>query len=167
MINQISNTQKYLLPFNELWMIVEIPKGSIYKYEYSSVFNSLVLNREMKVPYPFNYGFIPGTLADDGDELDVLVLTREPIVPMTAVLVDPICALKVVDKGKIDYKIVANIKHKEPNIYDSRVQQMIVDFFSTYKLHEESQPVIEGWLEKKETLKIIQNAWKESKEYES
>jgi len=88
---------------------IEISAGSFSKYEIDKDSGHLVLDRfqSMPVVYPANYGFLPSTLAGDGDTLDVLVLSREPVVPTAFIRVRPIGILKMVDGGEQDDKIIA------------------------------------------------------------
>ena len=83
---------------------IEISKGSKNKYELDKKSGLLRLDRILftSTHYPANYGFIPLTLADDGDPMDVLVLCSEPIIPMTLVDCYPIGVLKMYDQGKSD-----------------------------------------------------------------
>ena len=89
--------------------LIEIPKGSKAKYELDKETGILRLDRILytSTVYPANYGFIPKTLADDGDPLDVLVLGADPIYPMTLVTCFPIGVIKMVDDGAMDEKIIA------------------------------------------------------------
>ena len=89
--------------------VIEISKGSNCKYELDKETGMLRLDRILYTAthYPQNYGFIPRTYADDGDPLDVLVLCSQPIVPMTLVQVYPIGAMRMIDGGKQDDKIIA------------------------------------------------------------
>lgn len=88
---------------------IEISKGSKQKYELDKPTGMLVLDRVLftSTHYPANYGFIPRTLSDDGDPLDVLVMCQEPIQPMTLVECYPIGVLKMMDGTSVDEKIIA------------------------------------------------------------
>lgn len=89
--------------------VIEISKGSKAKYEIDKATGMLRLDRILytSTVYPANYGFIPLTLADDGDALDVLVLSGEPILPMTLVECAPIGVIDMNDGGRSDEKIIA------------------------------------------------------------
>lgn len=89
--------------------VVEIPRGSSCKYELDKKTGLVRLDRVLYTAthYPANYGFIPRTLADDGDPLDVLVLCTESLYPLTLVRVAPIGAMRMIDSGKLDDKIIA------------------------------------------------------------
>ena len=95
--------------------VIEIPKGSNCKYELDKETGLLVLDRILftATHYPMNYGFIPRTLGDDKDPLDVLVLCSEPIVPLTLVRCYPIGIMKMIDAGMGDEKIIA-IPYSDP-----------------------------------------------------
>lgn len=96
-------------PSGEVWMVVEIPAGSMTKYEIDKTTGLLVVDRfqSMPVAYPANYGAIPSTHAGDGDNLDALVLTREPLVPGALIRVRVIGVLPMVDGGDQDDKLIA------------------------------------------------------------
>jgi inorganic pyrophosphatase len=89
--------------------VIEIPRGSHLKYEVDKPTGLLRLDRVLysAVHYPANYGFIPRTLGDDGDPLDVLVLMQEPVAPLTIMRGRPIGGLRMVDEHGGDDKIVA------------------------------------------------------------
>ena len=93
----------------EVYALVEIPAGSTTKYELDAATGHLLVDRfqSMPVVYPANYGTLPSTLAGDNDPLDVLVYTREPVVPGALILVRPIGILKMLDGGEQDDKLVA------------------------------------------------------------
>ena len=89
--------------------VIEIPLGSSNKYELDKASGLLKLDRVLHsaVHYPANYGFIPQTLADDGDPLDVLILSCEPVYPLTLVTARPIGLMTMIDQDELDYKIIA------------------------------------------------------------
>lgn len=92
-----------------VYAIVEIPQNSIVKYEVDSETGQLIASRFMEMPvvYPGNYGYFPGTLAGDGDALDVLLLTREALIPGSLIRVRPIGILPMLDRGEEDDKVIA------------------------------------------------------------
>ena len=94
---------------SDFMVVVEITKGSKNKYELDKETGLLKLDRILytSTHYPASYGFIPRTYADDGDPLDALVLCSEPILPMTLVRCYPIGAIKMIDNGANDEKIIA------------------------------------------------------------
>src|ERR1700752_822433 len=89
--------------------VIEIPMGSSVKYELDKETGLIKLDRILysAVYYPANYGFIPQTLAEDGDPLDVLVLCQEPVVPLTLVSARAIGLMTMIDSGKRDHKVLA------------------------------------------------------------
>jgi len=132
--------------------IVEIPAGTNHKYEYnyeSKKYVCEIRNGKPRVvkflPYPGNYGFIPGTLMDqerggDGDALDVLVLSES--IPQGQVIgIKPIATLKLIDKGEEDHKIIAVPANKELNVLNvtsfedlsGPVKEIIKTWFTSYK----------------------------------
>ncbi len=93
----------------EFETVIEIPAGSSVKYELDKVCGLIRLDRVLysAVYYPSNYGFIPQTLAEDGDPLDVLVLCQEAVVPLTIIHARAIGLMTMIDAGKNDHKIIA------------------------------------------------------------
>ena len=94
---------------NEFTAVVEIPMGSSVKYELDKETGLLRLDRILysAVYYPANYGFIPQTLAEDDDPLDVLVLCQEAVAPLTLVNARAIGLMTMIDSGKRDHKVLA------------------------------------------------------------
>lgn len=139
-----------ITPYNFL-AVVEISRGSKNKYELDKKSGMLILDRILytSTHYPANYGFIPKTLSDDGDPLDVLVLCNEPIDPMVLVPCYPIGVITMVDNGKNDEKIIA-IPFEDPsyNVYRSidalpkHVFQEMQHFFSVYKQLEGKETAV-------------------------
>src|SRR5437868_5243516 len=93
----------------EFLAVIEIPMGSSVKYELDKATGMLRVDRILysAVYYPANYGFIPQTLAEDDDPLDVLVLCQEPVAPLTLVSARTIGLMTMIDSGKKDHKILA------------------------------------------------------------
>ena len=126
----------------DFYAVVEITKGSKMKYELDKETGLLALDRILytSTHYPANYGFIPRTLADDGDPMDVLVLCSESLCPMSLVRCYPIGVITKSDNGDSDEKIIA-IPYSDPtyNGYKSisELPQHIFDemqhFFRVYK----------------------------------
>lgn len=112
-------------------VVVEIPKGSFYKYEIDKQDGALTLDRPMNQKIPYNYGFIPGTLCGDGDPLDVFVVSHHPIPPLTKLEVVIIGVLKCVDNGDEDDKIIAVIEGEA--IDPSLALPDIIQYLHTYK----------------------------------
>jgi inorganic pyrophosphatase len=122
--------------------IIEIPFGSSVKYELDKVSGLIKLDRVLysAVYYPANYGFIPQTLAEDDDPLDVLVLCQETVVPLTLMHARTIGLMTMIDAGKKDHKIIA-IATEDPefNSYKEAAEMpphrltMLRRFFQDYK----------------------------------
>jgi len=145
-------------------MIVEIPKGSANKFEYDGKLNVFRLDRALYSPmhYPGDYGFIPGTLAEDHDPLDVLTLVNEPSFTGCLIEVRPVGVLYMVDKEERDQKIMA-VPNNNPR-FDSihtidqvfpHVRREIEHFFSIYKELQGTKTRMEGWGGPKEARKLI------------
>lgn len=144
--------------------IVEIEKGSKKKYELDKQTGLIILDRILytSTHYPANYGFIPRTLADDGDPLDVLILCNEPIDPLVEVRCYPIGVITMIDNGRNDEKIIA-IPFEEPtyNAYrgiealPSHIFQEMRHFFSVYKQLEGKDTAVNEVQGRDQALKVI------------
>jgi inorganic pyrophosphatase len=89
--------------------IVEMPKGTKFKYELDKSNGSIKIDRPLAIPVPYNYGFVPDTLSEDGDPLDIFVISSEPIVPMASLLTTVVGVLECMDNGVRDDKLVGFI----------------------------------------------------------
>jgi inorganic pyrophosphatase len=145
-------------------MIVEIPKNSGNKYEYDSELGVFRLDRALYSPmhYPGDYGFIPGTLAPDGDPMDVLVMVEEPSFPGCLIEVRPVGILKMIDQQETDQKILAvpnrNPRYDEIHTMDQifpHVRREIEHFFTIYKELEGRVTTTQGWDGPREARKAI------------
>lgn len=142
---------------------IEIPKGCKEKYELDKETGMLRLDRVLytSTVYPANYGFLPRTLADDGDPLDVLVLGKA-MYPMTLVRCYPIGVIKMIDGDSLDEKIIA-IPFQDPtyNTYKdiselpSHIFDEMVHFFQVYKSLEHQATTVEKIRPRESALKII------------
>jgi inorganic pyrophosphatase len=122
--------------------IIEIPFGSSVKYELDKSSGLIKLDRVLysAVYYPANYGFIPQTLAEDDDPLDVLVLCQETVVPLTLIHARTIGLMTMIDAGKKDHKVIA-VATEDPefNSYREAAEMpthrltMLRRFFQDYK----------------------------------
>src|SRR3984885_15928604 len=94
---------------DEMNVIIEIPKGSKNKYEIDKKTGVIALDRPLfsAQDYPYDYGFVPQTLWDDGDALDVIVLTTYPLAPGILVHARPVGIMHMIDGGDADEKIIA------------------------------------------------------------
>lgn len=148
-------------------MVVEIPKGGKKKYELDKETGFIILDRILytSTRYPANYGFIPRTLGDDGDPLDVLLLCSEALEPLTLVRCYPIGIMKMIDNGRGDEKIIA-IPFDDPtyNVYTdiSQLPKHIFDemrhFFSVYKALEHKETAVDEVQGPQDAVKVITNA---------
>lgn len=144
--------------------VIEISRGSKRKCELDKETGMLILDRILytSTQYPANYGFIPRTLSDDGDPLDVLVVCSEPIEPMTLVRAFPIGAITMQDNGSLDEKIIA-LPEDDPNYNDyqdiSELPKHIFDemrhFFAVYKALETRETVVDQVLGRFDAERII------------
>ncbi|MCX6737661.1 MAG: inorganic diphosphatase [Candidatus Parcubacteria bacterium] len=145
---------------------IEIPKGGRNKYEYDEQLEALRLDRILSSPifYPTDYGFIPQTLADDGDHLDVLIVTESPACPGCVVKVRVIGALKMTDENGLDYKILAVVENdpimaKKFDVADlnEHLLKEINHFFDDYKTLEDNKfSNVEGWKNREFALQEIE-----------
>jgi len=148
-------------------MIVEIPKGSRNKYEVDHDTGDIYLDRTLftATRYPADYGFIPDTLAEDGDPLDAMALVSEPTFPGCHIRVRPIGLFLMEDQGHPDHKVMA-VPVREPvwgnvNSLDDLPPHMLNEiehFFTVYKTLEEKKTAALGWFGIDDTLEIIQAA---------
>lgn len=147
----------------EFDIIIEIPKGERNKYEFDKKSNKIRLDRVLHSPigYPADYGYIPKTLAIDGDPLDVLVLLTSPAIPGCLIRVKSIGVLFMIDNNNDDEKIIC-VSISDPNynyfhnIHDipNHTKKEIEHFFSIYKYLENKITMVKKWGEKKEAIKI-------------
>src|SRR3989338_3244717 len=128
----------------EINVFVEIPQGSSIKYELDKESGVIFVDRFMytAMAYPFNYGFIPNTKADDGDPVDVLVISSEPVHPGVVIASRPIGMLEMEDEAGIDTKILAVPTAKvdpfmahisDIDDIDETTKEKIRHFFEHYK----------------------------------
>jgi len=133
--------------------IIEINKGSNNKYEIDKETGIIALDRvgHTAQAYPFDYGFVPQTLWDDGDALDVVVLTTYPLAPGILVKVRPVAVMDMIDSGESDAKIIA-VPVKDPRWDDvqdladinKHTLKEIEHFFVTYKKLQNKEVTING-----------------------
>ncbi len=135
-------------------VLIEIPGGSKNKYEFDKEMNALILDRVLfsSVKYPYDYGFVPNTLADDGDPLDGMVMMDEPTFPGCVIAARPIGMLEMIDGGDRDEKILC-VPAEDPryeqvkslkDIQPHRLEE-IAEFFRSYKNLEKKETKILGW----------------------
>jgi inorganic pyrophosphatase len=148
-------------------VVIEIPKGSKNKYELDKETGLLKLDRVLysAVHYPADYGFIPRTYCDDGDPLDALVLSQEPVYPLTLVEARAVGVMRMRDEKGIDDKIVAVSVHDpafahltDKSELPEHVLRELQRFFQDYKALERKQVVVEDLLGPEEAVTIIRSA---------
>src|SRR5436305_2061279 len=151
----------------EFTAVIEIPMGSSVKYELDKETGLLRLDRILysAVFYPANYGFIPQTLAEDEDPLDVLVLCQEAVAPLTLVSARAIGLMTMVDSGKRDHKILAVAAHdpeysgiQEADDLPPHRLTMLRRFFQDYKQLEGKAVEVEEFQPAAIALPIIEEA---------
>lgn len=149
---------------------VEIPKGGTNKYEFDHKMNQLILDRVLpgSVFYPTEYGYIPSTLADDGDPLDIMVFSSSPTIPGCLIRSRVIGALEIVDTGERDTKIIA-VANDDPRMSDyliiddlnTALKEEIVDFWQSYaKLQMNKKIKVGEWKSREEAYEIIKESLK-------
>ncbi len=149
--------ESLVTPVNDcgtLNVIIEIPKGSRNKYEIDKKTGFIVLDRVLfsSVHYPCDYGYVPNTLCEDGDPLDVLVVGDDPLFPGTLVEARPLGVLGMIDGGDSDAKIIAvptaNPRYKHIKTIDQlppHLLEEIEEFFRSYKNLEKKAVETTGW----------------------
>ncbi len=151
----------------EFTAIIEIPMGSSVKYELDKETGLLKLDRVLysAVYYPANYGFIPQTLAEDDDPLDVLVLCQEPVAPLTMVKSRAIGVMTMIDSGKRDHKILAVALNDpeyagfdEANELPGHRLMMLRRFFQDYKQLEGKAVEVDEMQSAKGAMPVIEDA---------
>jgi len=157
-------------PPQEINVFIEIPQGSCIKYELDKESGAIAVDRLLytSMAYPFNYGFIPNTHAEDGDPLDVLLITSAPLFPGTFCRARPIGMLEMEDEEGIDHKIIAVPTAKiDPELSDvngmddlgEHLKSKIKHFFETYKQLEPNKWVkIKDFLDKSHAEEVIKKS---------
>ncbi|MGB9758346.1 MAG: inorganic diphosphatase [Thermoproteota archaeon] len=163
---------------DEINVIIEIPKGGHVKYEVDERTGMLTVDRFLftSFMYPFNYGFVPLSLAEDGDALDAVVLCDAELVPGSVIKVRPIGALLTKDERGRDVKVITvptkNIDPQTSVIDDiddlsEATKKQIEYFFKHYKELEPGKFVeIVGWSDSKGAKEIVAKAIRSFKEKE-
>jgi inorganic pyrophosphatase len=151
----------------EFFTVIEIPKGGKVKYEVDKPSGMLRVDRILysSVVYPANYGFIPRTLGEDHDPLDVLVLMQEPVQPLSVLRARPIGLMVMEDHGLSDEKIVC-IHMDDPeyvsyrHIDELRPHRLaqLKRFFEDYKKLEEKEVKVEEFLGPDEAVRTVAEA---------
>ncbi|HIK08587.1 MAG TPA: inorganic diphosphatase [Trichormus sp. M33_DOE_039] len=150
-------------------VLIEIAGGSKNKYEFDKDLQAFALDRVLysSVKYPYDYGFIPNTLADDGDPLDGMVIMDEPTFPGCIIPARPIGFLEMVDGGDRDEKILC-VPDKDPrythvkslqDIAPHRLDE-IAEFFRSYKNLEKKVTEILGWQDVHQVAPLVEKSVK-------
>lgn len=157
-------------PPSEINVIVEIPKGSNNKYEIDEDHGFMALDRVLYSPvqFPFDYGTMPQTLSEDGDPLDIVLLSSFGVFPGCVVKARPVGILLMEDEAGIDNKIVAvptakldpRFSHiKDVKDLTEHQQKEIQEFFEIYKRLEPNKFVkVTGWDNKAKAEEIIKQS---------
>lgn len=153
--------------------LVEIPKGSRNKYEWSQELDAIIFDRFLfsSVVYPLDYGMIPRTLAEDGDPLDAMVCVSEPTFPGCVIPIKPIALFKMTDDKGLDDKIIG-VPLGDPNwncferLEDlpSQLRDEISHFFAIYKTLEHKHVEVDGFYPREDAWEVIEASrrrWRE------
>lgn len=157
------------MPPEYLNAIIEIPRGSRAKYEIDKESGLIKLDRVIyaSMYYPLNYGFIPQTLGDDGDPLDIVVLTQVSVVPLCLIPSKVIGVMQMIDRGEGDEKIIA-VAEQDPSVsHISDVSDLpphltseLRHFFENYKTLENRKVEINQFLPREEAFSVIETSLK-------
>ncbi|MHA2206722.1 MAG: inorganic diphosphatase [Candidatus Thorarchaeota archaeon] len=160
-------------PPSEIFVVIEMTRASKNKYEYDTIHNVFKLDRVLYTFAPFDYGFIPQTLDQDGDPLDVVLLITVPTFTGCLVHARPIGIMEMDDAGKIDDKIIA-VPMKDPYYRDVKsiidlpksTSEELTQFYATYKIQEGGHTEIKQFRElgdAYQTIKRCMNDYKKAK----
>ncbi|MCL2927167.1 MAG: inorganic diphosphatase [Trichodesmium sp. MAG_R01] len=150
-------------------VLIEITGGSKNKYEFDKDLQAFALDRVLysSVQYPYDYGFVPNTLANDGDPLDGIVIMDEPTFPGCVIPARPIGMLEMIDGGDRDEKILC-VPDKDPrytevkslkDVEPHRLEE-IAEFFRTYKNLEKKVTEILGWKDVDQVMPLVEKCVK-------
>ena len=153
----------------EVDITVEVPQGSRNKYEYDPAIDAIRLDRMLftSTRYPHDYGFIPGTLAEDGDPLDAMVILDEPTFPGCLISVRPIGVFWMTDEKGPDAKILTvpatdprYSHYQDLDDVPQHVTAEIGHFFDVYKeLERDKSTDVRGWQDRAAAEKIIEESF--------
>jgi inorganic pyrophosphatase len=148
----------------EVWCVIEIPQGARTKYEVDKKTGLLKLDRVIHSSfyYPINYGFIPQSLGEDGDPLDILVLSSQPVQPLCLVEARVIGNMQMIDTGDKDDKIIA-VSTGDPSVnHIKNIEELprhffdeLRHFFEQYKFLENKLVEIDQFQNQQEAYNII------------
>jgi inorganic pyrophosphatase len=144
--------------------IIEIPRGSRAKYEVDKKSGLIKLDRVIyaSMYYPLNYGFIPQTMGEDHDPLDIVVLTQVSVVPLCLIPFKVIGVMQMVDRGEADDKIIA-VAEQDPSVshlndvkdLPDHLRAELKHFFENYKTLENKKVVVDEFLSRDQAFGII------------
>ncbi|KAM0856906.1 hypothetical protein ACQ4PT_048815 [Festuca glaucescens] len=147
--------------------VIEIPKGSKVKYELDKKTGLIKVDRVLysSVVYPHNYGFIPRTLCDDSDPIDVLVIMQEPVVPGCFLRAKAIGLMPMIDQGEADDKIIAVCADDPEYRHFNDIKELpphrlaeIRRFFEDYKKNENKEVAVNDFLPSEDAYEAIQHS---------
>ncbi len=152
---------------DEMNVVVEINRGSHNKYEIDKETGLIALDRVAHTgqDFPFDYGFVPKTLWDDGDALDVILLTTYPLVPGILVRVRPVALMHMIDSGDADDKVIA-VPCDDPRWSDVKdlgdvnkhTLKEMEHFYSTYKKLQNKEVKVTGFAGTAEAAKAFERS---------
>jgi inorganic pyrophosphatase len=147
--------------------VIEIPRGSRAKYEIDKESGLIKLDRVIyaSMYYPLNYGFIPQTLGEDKDPLDIVVLTQVAVVPLCLIPSKVIGVMRMIDRGEADDKIIAVAEQDASVSHINDVSELpdffrveLKHFFENYKTLENKKVVVDEFLGKDQAFPIIERS---------
>jgi inorganic pyrophosphatase len=144
--------------------IIEIPKGSRAKYEIDKDSGLIKLDRVIyaSMYFPLNYGFIPQTLGEDLDPLDIVVLTQVTVVPLCMIPAKVIGVMRMIDRGQADDKVIAVATQDASVSHINRVEELpeyfkveLKHFFENYKSLENKKVIVDEFQSKEKAIQVI------------
>lgn len=158
--------------FSEINAIIEIPSGSMVKYEFDKELNAVIVDRIWKtpIPYNFNYWFLPQSFnRDDWDPLDVIVLSRFPFFPWSIVPARVVGWLKMIDSWEFDYKVIAIADDKyydwieDISQVSEKEKEDIYYFMNHYKDLHNKTVQLDWWDNKENAIEVLKDCFNQYK----